>query len=301
MGDAVNQSVVITFLLLFAVNLVITALYFQLVPPKGRDGAAHDGRPDQGRRPPRPAGGVPAAAGTSTSWATSSSFYARALAWTPRTLRRYKREMLRLLAEVTFGTGALAVIGGTVGVIASDPLHRHRGRPPGLRGAGPARHLGLHRLHLGVLQHPGDRPAGRRAGPVGDRRRRVHRAARRDAHQRGGRRAGGHGGALAAVPGHHPDDRRLRRHHPAVRDRPADQLLRDARSSPPWSTGSRRAPTTTTSSCSSRRRTCCGRSSRCSSSRRDHPDPLLLRLPGQRRPGGRGYGRRPRGALLHRA
>ena len=35
-GDAVNQSVVITFLLLFAVNFVITALYFQLVPPKGQ-------------------------------------------------------------------------------------------------------------------------------------------------------------------------------------------------------------------------------------------------------------------------
>lgn len=44
-------------------------------------------------------------------------FYLRSLAWTPRTLRRYKREVLRLLAEVSFGTGALAVIGGTVGVI----------------------------------------------------------------------------------------------------------------------------------------------------------------------------------------
>lgn len=34
-GDAVNQSVVITFLLLFAVNLILTMLYLQLVPPKG--------------------------------------------------------------------------------------------------------------------------------------------------------------------------------------------------------------------------------------------------------------------------
>jgi phospholipid/cholesterol/gamma-HCH transport system permease protein len=34
-GDAVNQSVVITFMLLFAVNFVITAVYFQLVPAKG--------------------------------------------------------------------------------------------------------------------------------------------------------------------------------------------------------------------------------------------------------------------------
>ncbi|HKS47692.1 MAG TPA: ABC transporter permease [Amycolatopsis sp.] len=45
------------------------------------------------------------------------SFYARALAWTPRTLRRYVREVLRLLAEVSFGSGSLAVIGGTVGVM----------------------------------------------------------------------------------------------------------------------------------------------------------------------------------------
>ncbi|WP_203337267.1 MlaE family ABC transporter permease [Nocardioides limicola] len=33
-GDAVNQSVVITFLLLFVVNFVMSALYFQLVPQK---------------------------------------------------------------------------------------------------------------------------------------------------------------------------------------------------------------------------------------------------------------------------
>lgn len=34
-GDAVNQSVVITFLLLFAVNFILTAIYLQVVPPKG--------------------------------------------------------------------------------------------------------------------------------------------------------------------------------------------------------------------------------------------------------------------------
>jgi phospholipid/cholesterol/gamma-HCH transport system permease protein len=45
------------------------------------------------------------------------SFYVRALAWTPRTITRYKKEILRILAETTLGSGALAVIGGTVGVI----------------------------------------------------------------------------------------------------------------------------------------------------------------------------------------
>ena len=34
-GDAVNRSVVITFMLLFAANFVITAVYFQVVPQKG--------------------------------------------------------------------------------------------------------------------------------------------------------------------------------------------------------------------------------------------------------------------------
>jgi phospholipid/cholesterol/gamma-HCH transport system permease protein len=44
-------------------------------------------------------------------------FYLRSLGWSYRTVRRYKREVLRLLAEVTLGSGALMVIGGTVGVI----------------------------------------------------------------------------------------------------------------------------------------------------------------------------------------
>src|SRR5262249_28106813 len=44
-------------------------------------------------------------------------FYLRSFAWAPRTMHRYWREVVRLLAEVSFGTGALAVVGGTVGVI----------------------------------------------------------------------------------------------------------------------------------------------------------------------------------------
>jgi len=34
-GDAVNQSVVISFMLLFLTNFIITAIYFQVVPQKG--------------------------------------------------------------------------------------------------------------------------------------------------------------------------------------------------------------------------------------------------------------------------
>lgn len=44
-------------------------------------------------------------------------FYGRAVANAPRAVRRYRREVLRLLAQVNFGSGGLAVVGGTVGVI----------------------------------------------------------------------------------------------------------------------------------------------------------------------------------------
>ena len=67
-------------------------------------------------------------------------FYGRALAWTPRTVRRYKKETMRLLAEVTFGSGALAVIGGTVGVIAF--LSFFTGTEVGLQGYAALNQLG---------------------------------------------------------------------------------------------------------------------------------------------------------------
>ncbi|MGI5515631.1 MlaE family ABC transporter permease [Streptomyces sp. CA-106131] len=68
------------------------------------------------------------------------SFYGRSLAWTGRSLRRYKKEVLRLLAEVSFGRGALAVVGGTVGVIAF--LSFFIGTEVGLQGYAALNQLG---------------------------------------------------------------------------------------------------------------------------------------------------------------
>lgn len=45
------------------------------------------------------------------------AFHLAVLRAIPRAVRRYPREIARILAEVTLGSGALAVIGGTVGVI----------------------------------------------------------------------------------------------------------------------------------------------------------------------------------------
>ena len=71
---------------------------------------------------------------------TQLSFYGRSMAWTGRTLRRYKKEVLRLLAEVSFGRGALAVIGGTVGVIAF--MSFFTGTEVGLQGYAALNQLG---------------------------------------------------------------------------------------------------------------------------------------------------------------
>ncbi len=45
-------------------------------------------------------------------------FYVKALAWAPRAIKRYPREIVNTLAEITFGAGGLTFIAGTVGVIA---------------------------------------------------------------------------------------------------------------------------------------------------------------------------------------
>jgi phospholipid/cholesterol/gamma-HCH transport system permease protein len=72
------------------------------------------------------------------------AFYVRAIAWAPRTLRRYSRETLRLLTEVSFGSGALAVIGGTLGVMIGMTFFT--GTIVGLQGYASLNQLGTSAL-----------------------------------------------------------------------------------------------------------------------------------------------------------
>uniref|UniRef100_UPI000E6CD6B9 MlaE family ABC transporter permease n=1 Tax=Thermomonospora amylolytica TaxID=1411117 RepID=UPI000E6CD6B9 len=67
-------------------------------------------------------------------------FYLRALAWTPRAVLRYTREIRRLLAEVSFGSGALGVIGGTIGVMVAMTLFT--GTVVGLQGYAALNQIG---------------------------------------------------------------------------------------------------------------------------------------------------------------
>ena len=72
------------------------------------------------------------------------SFYIKVLLALPRSIMRYPREILRILAEVTLGSGALAVIGGTVGVIAF--LTFFTGTNVGLQGYAALDQIGGHLL-----------------------------------------------------------------------------------------------------------------------------------------------------------
>ena len=47
-----------------------------------------------------------------------AAFYGESIRWVPHAITRYRKETLRLIAEMTLGTGALVIIGGTVGVAA---------------------------------------------------------------------------------------------------------------------------------------------------------------------------------------
>lgn len=44
-------------------------------------------------------------------------FYRQSISWAPRTFTRYRREVMAVLSDIAFGSGGLAVVGGTVGVM----------------------------------------------------------------------------------------------------------------------------------------------------------------------------------------
>lgn len=72
------------------------------------------------------------------------SFYVQAFAGIPIALRKHRREVVRLVAAVGFGTGALAVIGGTVAVVAF--LTGFAGIELGLQGYSQLGNIGVEAL-----------------------------------------------------------------------------------------------------------------------------------------------------------
>ncbi|MCO1579238.1 ABC transporter permease [Crossiella sp. SN42] len=71
-------------------------------------------------------------------------FCLRALGLVPVAIRRYTKEILRLLTEVSFGSGALALIGGTLGVMIGMTVFT--GAVVGLQGYSALNQLGTSTL-----------------------------------------------------------------------------------------------------------------------------------------------------------
>ncbi|MDN3459899.1 ABC transporter permease [Rhodococcus sp. APC 3903] len=69
------------------------------------------------------------------------TFYGHAISSIPRTVYRYRTEVLRLLAEVSMGSGALAAIGGTLVVVIM--LTTAVGYEVGQQGSTSLGHIGL--------------------------------------------------------------------------------------------------------------------------------------------------------------
>lgn len=71
-------------------------------------------------------------------------FYGKVIARFPYALRRYPKEVVRLITEVSFGSGALAIIGGTLGVMVGMTLFT--GLIVGLQGYSSLNQLGTSAL-----------------------------------------------------------------------------------------------------------------------------------------------------------
>ncbi|RNL62787.1 ABC transporter permease [Nocardioides marmoriginsengisoli] len=72
------------------------------------------------------------------------NFYAAALAGIPLAVTRYRREVVRLIAAIAFGTGALVLVGGTVFVVAF--LTGFAGVELGLQGYSQLGNIGVEAL-----------------------------------------------------------------------------------------------------------------------------------------------------------
>jgi phospholipid/cholesterol/gamma-HCH transport system permease protein len=71
-------------------------------------------------------------------------FYGKVIGQFPHALRRYPKEVVRLITEVSFGSGALAIIGGTLGVMVGMTLFT--GLIVGLQGYSSLNQLGTSAL-----------------------------------------------------------------------------------------------------------------------------------------------------------
>ena len=181
---------------------------------------------------------------------------------------RYKKEILRILAEVTLGSGALAVIGGTVGVITA--MCFFTGTEVGLQGYAALNQIGTAAFSGFVSAYFNTREIAPLVAGIAL----AATVGCGFTAQLGAMRISEEVDALevmampvAAVPGHHPHHRRADRDHPAVRRGAAVVVLRDPADRHPVLRAEHRHLRPLLPHVPAARATCSGRSARCWSSR----------------------------------
>src|ERR1700757_2942720 len=78
-------------------------------------------------------------------------FFGKAFAGAPYAVRFYRREVVRLIAEISMGTGTL-VIGGTVVIVGFLTVATGYAGGPRLQLLGQHRHRGVDRVFIGIHQ-----------------------------------------------------------------------------------------------------------------------------------------------------
>ena len=140
-------------------------------------------------------------------------------------LRRYRRETVRLIAQIGMGTGAMAVVGGTAAIVGFVTLSG--GSLIAIQGFASLGNIGVEAFTgffaaLANVRVVAAVVSGvALAATVGAG---ATARARRDADQRGDRRAGRDGHQVDGIPGVHPDRRRDGGDRSALRDGDNDVL-----------------------------------------------------------------------------
>ena len=129
-------------------------------------------------------------------------FYGKALGGTPNAAVHYRREIIRLIAEISMGTGALAMIGGTVVIVGFLTLAT--GGTLAVQGYSSLGNIGIEALtgfFAAFINVRIAAPVIAGIGLAATFGAGVDRAAGRDADQRGDRRAGIDGDPADRIPG----------------------------------------------------------------------------------------------------
>ena len=175
-------------------------------------------------------------------------FFGRAIGGTPHAATHFRKEIIRLIAEISMGAGVLAMIGGTLVIVGFLTLAT--GGTLAVQGYSSLGNIGIEALTGFLAAFINVRisaPVVAGIGLAATFGAGVTAQLGRDADQRGDRRAGVDGDPAHRVPGVHADRGGDDRDHPAVLDR-GDPVVHGQSGSPPWCcSGSPAGCTTTTS------------------------------------------------------